>query len=47
MRNGISDGRLYLLAIAERSGLPIDMLWHAARAAEDKGVIERCTLEPS
>ncbi len=39
-----SDGHHDLLAIAERSGLPIDMLWQAARAAEDKGVIERCAL---
>lgn len=38
----LSDGEHDLLAIAERSGLPVDVLWHAAEAAEGKGVIERC-----
>ena len=41
----LSDGRHDLLAIAERSGLPIGLLWQAARAAEEKGVIERCALQ--
>lgn len=36
-----SDGRHDLLAIAERSGLPIERLWQAAIAAEKKGVLQR------
>ncbi len=43
----LSDGLHDLLAIAERSGLPIGVLWQAARAAEDKGVIVRCGREQS
>jgi aminopeptidase-like protein len=39
-----SDGTHDLLAIAERSGLSIELLWQAAKAAEEKGLIERCTL---
>jgi aminopeptidase-like protein len=41
----LSDGRHDLLAIAERSGLAIDRLWQAAKAAEDKGVVTRCPVD--
>jgi aminopeptidase-like protein len=37
----LSDGRHDLPAIAERSGLPLEQLWSAARAAEEKGVLRR------
>jgi aminopeptidase-like protein len=43
----LSDGRHDLLAIAERSGLPVGVLRQAARAAEEKGVVARCGLEQS
>ncbi len=41
----LSDGRHDLLTIAERSGVPIELLWQAARAAEEKGILERCRFE--
>jgi aminopeptidase-like protein len=37
----LSDGEHDLLAIAERSGLPLEALWQAARTAEDAGIVER------
>ena len=37
----LSDGDHDLLAIAERSGVPIQDLWNAAVAAEKKGVLKR------
>jgi aminopeptidase-like protein len=39
----LSDGHHDLLSIAERSGLPLDSLWDAARAAEEQSVLERVT----
>jgi len=41
----LSDGRHDLLAIAERSGLAVEHLWQAAKAAEDKGVVTRCRVD--
>lgn len=37
----LADGSNDLLSVSERSGMPIEQLWQAARLAEEKGLLQR------